>query len=172
MLTPLAPVDVRQLPRCAPLCPSGRLHGDGESCPGSPDRLRRGLWGRARRVGARMFAHVPRQLCRAGRVGRSNRSVEEGEVEGTTPQILAGKWEEQYKPATGCHAKRLWQPCQQDPSWPPVDSLRSLCPRACGTGGSSMMAIRVAACQGVGDLSTRRAAFVILECVWIRKSRI
>jgi hypothetical protein len=85
MLTPLAPVDVRQHPRRAPLCPSGRLHGDGTSCPGGPDSLWRGLGGRARRVGARMFAHVLRQLCRGGRAGRSNRSVEEGEAEGTAP---------------------------------------------------------------------------------------
>jgi hypothetical protein len=87
MLIPLAPVDVPQHPRRTPLCPSGRLHGDGTSCPGGPDSLRRGLRGRARRVGARLFAHVPRQLCRAGRAGRSNRNVEEGEAEGTAPQF-------------------------------------------------------------------------------------
>jgi hypothetical protein len=115
MLTPLAPVDVRQHPRRAPLCPSGRLHGDGASCPGGPDSLWRGLRVKARRVGARMFAHVPRQLCRAGRVGRSNRNVEESEAEGYAPQILAGKWEEQYKAATGSLAKRLWQPCHPEP---------------------------------------------------------
>jgi hypothetical protein len=48
--------------------------------------------------------------------------------------FLAGKREEQYKPATGSHAKRLWQPCQPEPSWPPVDYLQSLLPLACGTG--------------------------------------
>jgi hypothetical protein len=80
MLTPLAPVDIRQHPRRAPLCPSGRLHGDGASCPGGPDSLRRGLGDKARQVGARMSAHVPMQLCRGGRVGRTNRNVEESEA--------------------------------------------------------------------------------------------
>jgi hypothetical protein len=129
MLTPLAPVDVRQLPRRAPLCPSGRLHGDGASCPGGPDSLRRGLRGRARRVGARMSAHVPMQLCHGGRAGRTNRNKEESEAEGTAPLLFAGEWEEQYKPATRSHAKRLRQPCQPDPSWPPVDSS-GICRRA------------------------------------------
>jgi hypothetical protein len=155
---PTCPGRCSQHPRRAPLRPSGRLHDDGASCPGGPNSLRRGLWGRARRIGARMFAHASRHTCRGGRVGRSNRNVEESEAEGNAPQILAGKWEEQYKPATGSHAKRLWQPCQPDPRWPPVDSLRSLCPHTYGTGGPSMTVIRIAACQGVGDLSTRRAA--------------
>jgi hypothetical protein len=53
--------------------------------PGGPDSLRRGLRGRARRVGARMFAHESRHLCHGGRVGRSNRNVGEGEAEGTAP---------------------------------------------------------------------------------------
>jgi hypothetical protein len=87
MLTPLAPVDVWQLPRRAPLCPSWHLHGDGASCPGGPDSLRRGLRVKERRVGARTIAHVPIQLCRGGRVGRSNRDVKESEAEGTAPNF-------------------------------------------------------------------------------------
>jgi hypothetical protein len=127
MITPLAPVDVWQHPRRA------RIYVDGASCPGGPDSLQRGLWGIAYRVGARVFAHGLRHVCRGGRVGRSNRNVEESEAKGTAP-LVAGKWEEQYKAATGSHAKRLWQPCQPDPSWPPVDSMRSLCQLACGCG--------------------------------------
>jgi hypothetical protein len=60
--------------------------------------------------------------------------VEESETEGTAPLLFAGKWEEQYKLATGSHAKGLWQPCQPEPSWPPVGYLQSLCPHECGTG--------------------------------------
>jgi hypothetical protein len=101
---PTCPGRWSQHPRRAPLGPSGRLHDDGASCPGGPNSLRRGLWVRARRVGARMFAHGPRHLCRGGRAGRSNRSVEESETEGTAPLF--------YWRVGGTIQTGYWKPCK------------------------------------------------------------